>query len=770
MTRQGFLFLFLSCFIFIGIANGDGRTSGNLQHARATTTARTTTNATTSVRGTKSRNAMTTYRNTTNNNTPQRVKTRQITTTRSGLLPTPSKNIIGRAATTTPTIGVGTNYSDCYAAYFTCMDQFCANVDDTYRRCACSARINEIKQKQSALNQTSDSLNTFRDLNLDVITKSANDVRAMTSASIGEQTASSTNDTSASNKKLNAISSVLAKAKSKSLSTSGTLDAGGDISSIWSTTDLASGANIANLIGEPLYNAVNAQCAEMVSDACPSSVLNMVISAYGMYIENDCAALATNLSKQKNSATASIRETEHEMNIARLENYDAHNALSINECINSVRNDLTAPTACGPDFVHCLDITGLYLNIDTGAPIYSTNFYKLETQISLSGDILNNQTNHMIVNTLNNKKIFAKNSLDKCRDISGEIWDEFLRQAITEIHQHQQEKIRLVKNECLGVVNQCYDTQTNQLKDFSNTADATLLGLNLETVEDLCREKLDTCSNLYGGGATGLTALVDAMHDIVNQKIVAQCQSLLNDFALNLCAVQSTDTIHAYPYTCRVYAPGDQRYATIAECNSATANSEQCGGDYVDSLYQRFVNYAMQVCIRPSEYETLNNNVPTLVLQDINIVMDKMHISMSSELSRECERMGGIWITTPYTDTTIALQEQFYTETGANKKWGYCKAPIDTDTTYVITFDTGNSSTNITSIVTFGETMPSIGVPTQSNKTFCGYYSGQNGTGTKYYDKNGNATRKWDIASNTTLYAYWANGATCPVILRINPL
>ena len=770
MTRQGFLFLFLSCFIFIGIANGDGRTSGNLQHARATTTARTTTNATTSARGAKSRNAMTTYRNTANNNTPQRVKTRQITTTRSGLLPTPSKNIIGRAATTTPTIGVGTNYSDCYAAYFTCMDQFCANVDDTYRRCACSARINEIKQKQSALNQTSDSLNTFRDLNLDVITKSANEVRAMTSASIGEQTASSTNDTSASNKKLNAISSVLAKAKSKSLSTSGTLDAGGDISSIWSTTDLASGANIANLIGEPLYNAVNAQCAEMVSDACPSSVLNMVISAYGMYIENDCAALATNLSKQKNSATASIRETEHEMNIARLENYDAHNALSINECINSVRNDLTAPTACGPDFVHCLDITGLYLNIDTGAPIYSTNFYKLETQISLSGDILNNQTNHMIVNTLNNKKIFAKNSLDKCRDISGEIWDEFLRQAITEIHQHQQEKIRLVKNECLGVVNQCYDTQTNQLKDFSNTTDATLLGLNLETVEDLCREKLDTCSNLYGGGATGLTALVDAMHDIVNQKIVAQCQSLLNDFALNLCAVQSTDTIHAYPYTCRVYAPGDQRYATIAECNSATANSEQCGGDYVDSLYQRFVNYAMQVCIRPSEYETLNNNVPTLVLQDINIVMDKMHISMSSELSRECERMGGIWITTPYTDTTIALQEQFYTETGANKKWGYCKAPIDTDTTYVITFDTGNSSTNITSIVTYGETMPSIGVPTQSNKTFCGYYSGQNGTGTQYYDKNGNATRKWDIASNTTLYAYWANGTPCPVILRINPL
>ena len=755
MRKKGILFLILTCFIVIGAANGAGRSISNTTHPDKTQNARATISIRSNGQSATKQPTVT---------TPKRSKTRQIISSRSGLLslPNTSKRVVSRVATTNDSSqSFGVEYENCRNAYFTCMDQFCANIDDSYRRCICSSRLSEIKQKETALSQTSDSLNNFHDFNLDVITKSTAEVNAMTHATDGEQMATLNKDNSSSNKKLSALGDVLAKAKNKSLSTAGTLDAGGDITSIWTTTNLANGANIANLTGEPLYNVVNAQCSNMVSSQCPSSILHMVISAYGMYIENDCSALANNLSKKKNSANATIRETGREIGTARLANYDAHNSLSINSCINSVRNDLTANSACGPDFVHCLDVTGLYLNIDTGEPIYGTNFYNLANQISLSGNILNNQTNHMIVSALNNKKSFAKNSLDKCRDLSDDIWDEFMRQAIIEIHQKQQEKIKSVKTECLGIVNQCYDQQTNSLKDFSNVNDATLLGLTLETVEDLCREKLNTCSNLYGGGPTGLESLVNAMHDITNQRIVAECQDLLKNFGNDLCAVQSTDTIHSYPYTCRVYAPGDQQYATIPHCNTDTANSAECGNDYINSLYQRFVHYAMQVCIRPSEYETFAQNgeleIPTLILQDINIVMDKMRISMGQELSKECERLGGIWITTPYTDTSIPLQEQFYTETGTNKKWGYCKAPPanNSEETYTITFNNTDISggSNITMIVTY-VTPP---VCTTNGTHFTGYYTQPNNSsdiGIRYYDQNGTALRTWDIHENTTLYPH----------------
>ncbi|MBQ3039185.1 MAG: hypothetical protein IJD41_01345 [Alphaproteobacteria bacterium] len=474
-----------------------------------------------------------------------------------------------RAATTsTQSNTFGTGYNACRDAYFTCMDQFCATQNDTYRRCACSSRLNQIKSRENLLSDTANQLQDFKDFNLSVIDKSAAEVNAMISASTGETIAASAQDTSASAQQLANIGTILAQAKSQSLSTSGTLDIGGDIKQIWKTTDLADGANIANLTGESLYNAVHAQCSQMVAETCESkSTLNMVVSAYGMYIENDCTTLSNSLDSKTTAAKGSVRETEREMHTARLENYNAHNSTSINDCIANVRKDLTSETACGPDYVHCLDVTGRYLNRETGEPIYTSNFYQLDGQISLSGNILTNQTNRMIVAELNRMRSFAESSLDTCRDVADDVWDEFVRQAITEIYQGQQSRIRDVKNECLDVVNACYDEQSQSLKDFSNVKEQLLLGQRLELSEELCREKLNACSNLYGGGPDGLKELANAMHDLTDSKIAKECRITLQDFARDICAVPSNDTLHAYPYACRVYAPGEQKHAQIYACN-----------------------------------------------------------------------------------------------------------------------------------------------------------------------------------------------------------
>ena len=476
-----------------------------------------------------------------------------------------------RAATVVPGMEsntFGTGYNTCRDAYFTCMDQFCATQNETYRRCSCSSRLNEIKQRENLLSQTASQLQDFQDFNLSVIDKNSAEVTAMISASSGEALASKSKDKSESAQQLTNISNVLSKTKSPALSTAGTLDAGGDIKQIWSTTDLADGANISNLTGEALYNAVHSQCVALISQSCSSNAtLNMVVSAYGMYIENDCTALANNLDSKINAAKGSVRDTEREMHNARLDNYNAHNSTYINECVANVRKDLTAQNACGPNFIHCLDVSGRYLNRNTGQPIYSPQFYQLDGQISLSGDILSNQTNRLIIAELNRMRVFAAGSLDKCRDLSEQVWEEFLRQSVAEIYQEQQARIRQVKNECLDVVNTCYDEQNQSLKDFSNIKEQLLLGQRLELSEELCQEKLDACSNLYGGGADGLKELLIAMHEITDAKIAQNCKVALEGFARDMCSTPSNDTLHTYPYACRVYAPGEQKYAQNAECN-----------------------------------------------------------------------------------------------------------------------------------------------------------------------------------------------------------
>ena len=508
--------------------------------------------------------------------TTARTQSNKIVTGRSA---TPRNNIVrstvspsrtSRAATSVKTRTFGSNYNSCRDAYFTCMDQFCATQNETYRRCVCSSKLKDIQKQEKLLSQTSDSLKDFEDLNINMISKTSNEVKAMLSASDGENAIKK--DTSESANTLKNISSVLSESKSKSLSTQGKLDIGGDIKSIWATTNLIGGTDIANLTGEALFNAVHSQCSELVEQSCAASDLKMVSSAYGMYVENDCALIEANLKSKNIVANSEIRNSRHKMQDARLENYNAHNSVNINDCIANVRKDITADSACGKGYVHCLDFSGKYLNSTTGAPIYTPEFYQLENQISLSGDVLKNNQNSTFINMLNKKRAFVTKNLDLCRDDADGVWDEFLRQAIVEIYQGQQERVKKVKDECLQVVNECYLKQSDQLKNFSGTDTKINLNQTLELSEEMCADKLNTCSNLYGGGEDGLEILVKTMSGITDATIEQSCTDLLHTFAENICAVSGNDTIHSYPYGCRAYAPGESYYARNRLCNETVVN------------------------------------------------------------------------------------------------------------------------------------------------------------------------------------------------------
>lgn len=545
------------------------------------------------------------------------------------------------------------HYTECQQAYFTCMDQFCALRDEKYRRCTCSSKLETIMARERALENASGQLQDFKNLNLESILKTKDEVKAMLNASEGELKLSNVRDKSESVKKLTAIGDVLNAKKTAATSTNGHLDIAGDIRQVWTTTDLISGDTIANLNGPALYNAVHAQCSELIRTSCPStSTMNMITSAYGMYIENDCALLTAALDKQATTANAAIRETNREMSTARIDNYNAHNSTSINDCVAAVRENLTADMACGSDYVHCLDITGLYLNRQTGEPIYTPNFFQLNKQLSISGNILTNSENSHLIAELNRKKNYATKSLEACRDISDAVWDEFLRVAVTEIYQGQQEKIRQVKDECMDVVNQCYDTTVLHLRDFSNLDNQMLVGSRLVLAEEMCQDKLTSCSNLYGGGTDGFELLVQEMHQIIDQKIAQNCHSALQEYAKKLCDTPGID-LHGYPYGCRTYSPGGKI------------------DDDETTLYTKIKNYAGQYCVRTSENDTYVD-IPLNVLGDVNMVMDSIRSDMSNILATECEKLGGQWNTVFDSENTTNKHEYFYNSTNANMEWGLC--------------------------------------------------------------------------------------------------
>ena len=99
---------------------------------------------------------------------------------------------------------------------------------------------------------------------------------------------------------------------------------------------------------------------------------------------------------------------------------------------------------------------------------------------------------------------------------------------------------------------------------------------------------------------------------------------------------------------------------------------------------------------------------------------------------------------------------------------------------YTVTLDNQNATSSGTTSVsaTYGNALPRIIIPSKkyivtlnyngngqsnsaltSNCTFNGYYTGINGTGTKYINADGTSARNYDLTSDIVLYAYWTNGS-----------
>ena len=106
---------------------------------------------------------------------------------------------------------IGGGYSDCRDAYATCMDQMCANANDTYRRCFCSDRFADFRETSDKLDEALRMLSDFQDNNLNAVDKTAAEVNAMYTATAGE--AAIKRDTSASQQLLDSISDVLSGKK-----------------------------------------------------------------------------------------------------------------------------------------------------------------------------------------------------------------------------------------------------------------------------------------------------------------------------------------------------------------------------------------------------------------------------------------------------------------------------------------------------------------------------------------------------------------------------
>lgn len=86
---------------------------------------------------------------------------------------------------------------------------------------------------------------------------------------------------------------------------------------------------------------------------------------------------------------------------------------------------------------------------------------------------------------------------------------------------------------------------------------------------------------------------------------------------------------------------------------------------------------------------------------------------------------------------------------------------------YTVILDSADAQTAGTTsvIATYHNTLPDIEIPVKTNSIFEGYYTGQNGTGSKIYSADGKGIGVSEIEEEITLYAHWVQ----PIVQIISP-
>ena len=616
-----------------------------------------------------------------------------------------SNSVVGlsRAATARATAvfsdisAIGGGYAKCREAYATCMDQFCANANDTYRRCVCSARYDEFRNTENAIDQALNLLAQFEDNNLNAVGLSAEEVAAMYSATEGEMAIK--NDTSAAANMLAEISDLLS-GKSSSTSSSGTsgtslglltVDFTSDLGDIWgdsgsSIFDTSTGVDLSTLTGQDLFNEASKQCLEIVADSCENNAtLTMARSAYSIMITQDCNLYEKNINSQKESLEQTVRTAEKYLREARLEEYQSHNSADVNECIASVRNAIQSDVACGANYSRCLDYTGAYINQSTGEAIYSPRLFQLADLITLPGVNASDATDVLGANPefnsfLDSRRMFAETALDSCRDMADIVWEEFKRQALIEIAQAQDEKIEEVKMSCVSTMSECYDTQTGALQDFDNTTSQYTGAISAYAARAMCEDKVIACASLYGdtegcefdgngqlttgnasGGLTGaaansrcgLTALLAFVDTVDTVRVAEGCETAIDNYLADLCTPDDGEM--GYPWNCRNMSP--------------------------DELEDSIQNFASQNCADPT---SSGDEFIAQVSDQIKRAIDDIQEELDYQLMETCEELDGYWMdnddsVTNVVDSRVSgngtLLSGFYRQVyGGNEvtDWGRC--------------------------------------------------------------------------------------------------
>lgn len=424
----------------------------------------------------------------------------------------------------------------CQQQYNECMDQFCAVVDANQKRCSCSANLSRYVKAQKAVEDANIELNDVAQ-RIRYVGLSADEIRAIMSATEAEDAMTRTKDTTENRSLLDKIANMIEDptASTSATDTSGILDLDFDFSSdsneIFGLNLSIGGSSndISKKRGADLYREATKRCKSVLSNCKDAGGTESQITGnYDLAIDKDCIAYEQGLDKLNKTLVSNVRSANIMLQKARLAVLQNKNQYNASGCVGALEKCMLDDMVCGDGYLKCVDPTKKYIDengtVVVGQQITSifghminynntaidSNF--IRTAVS-SGKVCQElDDGSCIVNYLM-KKIGTGQStkdgglcravLDKCQYYTyttnnassvynpyNDVVVNYIQRAMVNIKAAQSRIVSDYAANCLADMSECYNQQLTQINTMTTSA-------NIENVRKVmtgaCRNVALTC-------------------------------------------------------------------------------------------------------------------------------------------------------------------------------------------------------------------------------------------------------------------------------------
>jgi len=419
----------------------------------------------------------------------------------------------------------------CQQQYNECMDQFCAVVDTNQKRCSCSANLSKYAKVQKAVEDANTELNDVAQ-RIRYVGLSADEIRAIMSATEAELEMSKTKDSTQTRSMLDDIAEMLKDPTSSTTLTSSTtadslldmdLDFSSDSSDLFSLDIFnASNTDISSKRGKALYNEAKKRC-KTVLNRCKDAggTENQISGNYDLAIDKDCVAYEQGLEKLNDTLKNNVRSANLMLQKARLAVLQNKNQYGIKECVSALENCMLDDMVCGDNYIKCIDPTKMFID-ENGQVILGRNIANITNSMTaynntnINADFIKDSIgdttcpNHdgaCIVNYLMTKigmgatvkdGGLCRAVLDKCQDYTytqngktstynpyNDVVVNYIQRAMVNIKSAQSKIISDYAANCMSSVQDCYSQQNSQITSWTSNA----------TIDNIYKVLTGTCYN-----------------------------------------------------------------------------------------------------------------------------------------------------------------------------------------------------------------------------------------------------------------------------------